>query len=254
MNEKYNLKSIVAGLVCLIIGIIFILLDIFSLKTSQNLWISIGCSLIASGVVILLTALFVERIKVNPLDKWGIDKIYATRSEKNADSDPNLDKAQYCVDGIAFGLTSFRSKYTKKVEQALRKGVKFRIITMNPTGDFIHPREKEEGEVEGNIQESINKLVEWANDLNKKKYKGRIEVKAYDCMTLDFYWRVDNTMYIGPYWYGYKSGDTITYRFQQGGKAFSLYSDYFDSLWDNEEITHTLTEKVSMKNLKGKRR
>ena len=62
MNEKYNWKSIVAGLVCLIIGIILILLDIFSFKTPQNLWISIGCSLIASGVVILLTSLFVERI------------------------------------------------------------------------------------------------------------------------------------------------------------------------------------------------
>ena len=247
MNEKYNWKSIVAGLVCLIIGIILILLDIFSFKTPQNLWISIGCSLIASGVVILLTSLFVERIKVNSLDEWSIKKIYATRSEKNADSDPNLNKAQYCVDGIAFGLSSFRSKYTKKVEQALRNGVNFRLITMDPNGDFIHFREKEEGEVEGNIQKSINDLVNWANKLNNRKYKGKIVIKSYNCMTLDFYWRVDNTIYIGPYWYGYKSSDTITYSFTKGGKAFNLYSEYFESLWENEGLTQIMTRQKILK-------
>ena len=241
MKEKYNLKSIVAGLICLIIGIILILLDIFSFKTPQNLWISIGCSLIASGVVILLTALFVERVKVNPLEEWKIEKIYKTRAEKNLDSDPKLEKARYCIDGVAFGLKSFRTQQSKRVEKCLKKGVMIRILTMNPASEFLQFREKEEASAPGEIKMSIEELIKWANKLNKKNYTGKIIIKGYNCMTLDFYWRVDNELYIGPYWYGYDSQQTITYKFIDGGKGFDLYADYFEKIWENDEITETLT-------------
>jgi hypothetical protein len=243
---KINLKSIIVALLITVVGIVLVLIN-------NNACISIGCSLIASAVLSILTALIVDVKKVDPLDEWNISKIYSTRSEKNADSDPNLDKARYCVDAVAFGLSSFRSKYSKKVEQALRKGVNFRIITMDPESDFIHAREEEEGAIEGNIQKSINDLVKWANELNEKSSKGKIIIKAYKCMTLDFYWRVDDTLYIGPYWYGYKSSDTITYCFKEGGKAFTQYSDYFDSLWENNEIMRTLTSETKVKTRRKKR-
>lgn len=242
---KINLKSIIVALLITVVGIVLVLIN-------NNACVSIGCSLIASAVLSILTALIVDVKKVDPLEEWNISKIYSTRSEKNADSDPNLDKARYCVDAVAFGLSSFRSKYSKKVEQALRKGVNFRIITMDPESDFIHAREEEEGAIEGNIQKSINDLVKWANELNEKSSKGKIIIKAYKCMTLDFYWRVDDTLYIGPYWYGYKSSDTITYCFKEGGKAFTQYSDYFDSLWENNEIMRTLTSETKVKTRRKK--
>lgn len=75
----------------------------------------------------------------------------------------------------------------------------------------------------------------------KKGYKGKICVKEYNCMTLDFYWRVDDTMYIGPYWYGYKSSDTITYCFEKDKKGFMYYSEYFESIWDNTAIVTPLS-------------
>lgn len=228
---KINLKTIVVALLITIAGIILALMK-------ENACVSIGCSLIASAVLSILTALIVDREKVNPLDEWGMDKIYATRAEKNADSDPNLDKAKYCVDGIAFGLTSFRTKYSKKVTACLRKGVNFRLLVMNPESEFIKAREKEE---DSDIKHSIESLVKWAND-NNKSYKGKIIVKGYNSMTLDIYWRVDDDLYIGPYWYGYKSGDTITYKFNSKGKAFQLYTDYFESLWENTELTEILTD------------
>lgn len=245
--EKFNLKSIIVALIILIIGILLIPIDIYCLKTDSKLWISIGCSLIASSLVIILTELLVERKKSNPLDKWNISKIYSTRAEKNADSDPNLDKAHYCVDIVAFGLSSFRSKYSKKVETCLRKGVNFRILTMNPGSQYVSAREREEKEVEGNTKKSINDLIVWADNFNAKGFKGKIIVKGYNCMTLDFYWRVDNTLYIGPYWYGYKSVDTITYCYLKGGKGFSQYTEYFNSLWEDKEITTFLSKEKQIK-------
>ena len=223
---KINLKSIIVALLITIVGIVLVLIN-------NNACVSIGCSLIASAVFSVLTVLIVDVKKTDPLEEWKISKIYSTRAEKNADSDPNLERAKYCVD-------------------VLRKGVNFRIITMDPESEFIFARENEEGEIKGSIQKSINDLVKWADEKNKKSSKGKIIIKAYNCMTLDFYWRVDDTLYIGPYWFGYKSSDTITYCFKEGGKAFTLYTEYFDTLWENKEIMRALTSETNVKRKRSK--
>lgn len=244
MKEKYNLRSIIVGLLTIIVGIIFILLDIFKLKTEKAIWISIGCSLLASGIVIVANALLVEVKKEDMLQDWGLDKIYKTRAEKSEDSDPKLDKAKERVDAVAFGLKAFRTTHSSKVEKLLCDGINFRILTMNPAEDniFLKQREKEERETEGQIMNSINQLVKWANKLNAKNYSGKIIIKGYKSMTLDFYWRVDDELYIGPYWYGYGSQQTITYKFKSNKKGFELYTEYFNKLWDDEENTVTLTK------------
>lgn len=234
--EKKNLKAIIVALIVLVVGIILIPADLYKFETASKLWVSIGCSLIASALVILMNELLVNRIKINPIEEWKLLKIYSTRAEKNADSDPKLDKAKYCVDAVAFGLFSFRSKYTKKVEKCLKKGVHFRIMTMNPSSPYATQRDSEENAVSGNTAKSIQDLINWAVKLNAKYKNGKIEIKGYQCMTLDFYWRVDDVVYTGPYWYGYKSSDTITYSFLKGGKGYSLYSDYFDKLWNDSTL------------------
>ena len=96
--EKINWKSIVVSLSVALIGVLLILWDIFGIKTVSHVWISIGCSLIASGMVIFLSALLVDRTKYDPLDDWKIQKIYSTRAERNSEADPNIDKAKYCID------------------------------------------------------------------------------------------------------------------------------------------------------------
>lgn len=151
MDNRYNLKSIIVGLGIIIVGIVAILVDYFWLSTSQNIWISVGCSLLASGIVILATALLVDVKEVDELKKWGLVKIYKTRSEKGKDSDPELDEAEKQVDVVAFGLKSFRTMHYKKVEKLLIKGINIRILTMNPdpSNMFLTQREKEENEPTG---------------------------------------------------------------------------------------------------------
>lgn len=242
MKEKVNWKAIVVSLSVIIIGILLVLLDLFIAKTSSNVWISIGCSLIASGMFLFLSTVLLERRKYDPLDDWKILKIYSTRAERNTEADPNIDQARYCIDGVAFGLSSFRTMYGGKIEHCLRKGINIRLLTMDPNGNYIKDREIEELTVEGSIKQTIDDLVSWADTLNCKNYKGKIVVKAYSCMTLDYYWRVDDELYIGPYWYGYKSSDTITYKFASGGKGFQHYSEYFESLWNNTGLVKPLTQ------------
>ena len=178
MKERINLKAIIAALIIFAIGIFMALMDVYVWKSTSSIVLNIGCSFIASALVSIVTILLVERQKVNPIEEWKLTKVYSTRAEKNADSDPQLDKARYVVDAIAFGLKSFRSKQTKRVEGCLRRGVNFRFITMNPESQFVRQREIEENETEGQIKHTIEELVKWADNLNAKDYKGHILIKG----------------------------------------------------------------------------
>lgn len=242
MKEKINLKSIIVALIFLAVGIFVSLMDIFLWKSPSALVLNIGCSFISSAAVGIVTILLVERQKVNPIEDWKVEKIYSTRAERNSEADPNIENARYCIDGVAFGLSTFRTMYGKKIEHCLRKGVNIRLLTMDPDGQFISFREKEEESGPGGIKNTINDMVKWADLLNQNSKKGKIVIKAYNSMTLDYYWRVDDELYVGPYWYGYKSSDTITYKFAAGGRGFQHYSEYFEKLWEDVDLCKVLTK------------
>ena len=225
MKENLNWKTIAVGLIILVAGILTVVF-------SKNYGVSIGCSLIASSVVALLNSLFVERKKVSPLDSWGIQNIYKRRSLMNKDCDISIDNAKRQIDIVAFGLKSFRTDYGNSALALLQKGVNIRIITMDPESKFVKQREIEEGEVPGQIKNTIEQLVEWAEKLNAESTNGKITIKGYSCMTLDFYWRVDDDIYVGPYWYKYPSQQTISYKFTKGD-GFDAYYEYFDRLWND---------------------
>ena len=251
MKERLNLRAIIVALLAIIIGISMI----FLLK-EYAAWVGIGGSLTASGLVILLQALLVDRIKVSQLDKWGLERIYYTRSEQNTDTDPELRKAKYQIDAVVFGLKSFRDKHGHLIENCLGHGVDIRILTMDPAGEFIAQREKEEKVSEGSIKQTIEQLVLWADQLNLQNRKGKIEIKGYNCMTLDFYWRVDDTVCIGPYWYGTDSQQTITYRYVDDdirGLGFKQYTEYFEKLWNEAGLTRELTKPIVNHSRKRKR-
>lgn len=242
MRERINLKSIIAALIIFVAGIFIALMDVFQWKSTSSIMLNIGCSFIASALVALVTVLLVERRKVSPIEEWKIEKIYNTRAERNAEADPNIEKARYCIDGIAFGLSTFRTMHGKKIEQCLKKGVQIRLLTMDPDGRFISFREEEEKTAPGGIRDTIIDMIKWADELNQRNPKGKIIIKGYNSMTLDYYWRVDNDIYVGPYWYGYKSSDTITYKFSADGRGFQHYSEYFEKLWEDTELCKVLTQ------------
>lgn len=165
---------------------------------------------------------------------WKLNKIYNTRAEKNSESDPILETHTVKqLDGIAFGLSSFRNRRKNDMLACLNNGMNVRLLVMNPYGQFVSQREKEEKEPLGKIASSIIELVKWVNDLNSQSSNGKITIKFYDCMTLDFYWRVDDIVYVGPYMLEIDSQQTVTFKYLKGGKGFTMYSDYFEDLWNN---------------------
>lgn len=170
---------------------------------------------------------------------WRLTRIFKTRAEKNAESDILLERHNIKrLDGIAFGLRSFRSNRKKDILCCLNNGMNVRFLVMNPRGRFIRQRECEEHTHAGTISKSIEDLEKWVAELNAESIDGKIAMKYYDCMTMDFYWRIDDVLYVGPYWVASESQATITYKFEAGGQGFKRYVEYFETLWNNCEFCH----------------
>lgn len=108
--------DVIVATILLVVGITFVTLDQCVWKTNGKVFVSIGCSLIASCLFVLLGAL---KNKKKPLDEWNIKNIYLTRGDMNKDCDVSLKKAKERIDVIAFGLTSFRQQQSKQAESLL---------------------------------------------------------------------------------------------------------------------------------------
>lgn len=240
MKKSINPYAIIVSLLLVIIGILLILLDLFIICTTSNVFVNIGCSLIASGLVLFFTATLIDyRKEYLVWAEWKLEKIFKTRADKNKESDPKLEGHNVKqLDGIAFGLKSFRTNRRSDVLSCMQRGMNVRLLVMNPSSMFIEQRELEEKASAGSIQKSILDLVDWADKLNRESNKGKIQIKFYDCMTLDFYWRMDDELYVGPYLLEFESQQTVTYKYVKGGKGFKLYSEYFESLWNNSSFCH----------------
>lgn len=177
----------------------------------------------------------------NIINEWGLERILKTRAEKNAESDLMLETHNIKqLDGVAFGLRSFRNTRERDVLECIKNGANIRLLVMDPKSEFVEQRAIEERTSSDSIAKSIVGLTEWAEKLNNKSKNGKIQIKYYNAMTIDFYWRVDDCIYIGPYWYGVDSQQTITYKFTVGGRGFNLYSDYFEDLWNNNDLTNRI--------------
>lgn len=240
MKKKINPWAIVVALALMLIGILSIILDVSVFKTSNSVLINIGCSVFSSGIVLFFTAIYIDHMKEYSVwSEWKMERIFKTRAEKNTESDPKFEKHNIKqLDCIAFGLKSFRSNRTKDITTCLQRGMNVRILVMDPTSSFVKQRELEESESDGSIAKSISDLVVWADKLNKASHNGKIKIRFYNAMTFDFYWRMDDEIYVGPYWLEVASQQTITYKFVKGGKGFDLYSEYFELLWNNDKFCH----------------
>lgn len=224
----------------LAIGIILILLGFFFKDDYKTILISVGCSLIASGIVVLLSSKYLIRMKKieDIINNWGLEAIFTTRQEMNLDSDDYFPLVENEIDIIAFGLESFRnSPKSELLADKIKKGLKVRIITMSPQSELLAIRDQEEGKIQGSTAKTINDLGLWVRKLSQQSPDPQnVQIKYYDSLPLDFYWRQDNYIYTGPYMYGKISQQTISFKFKDNSRGFEYYQKYFDDLWNNQEF------------------
>ena len=201
--------------------------------------LSIACSVLASAIVGLFTVFFLFQEDENKeiVKHWGLTNIYRSRSEMNKDCDVDLNKAREHVDYVGFGFRSLRDTKDDDVRQKVSQGVKFRFLVMDPESPFLKEREKEESCAPDEIRKSIKDLEKWVRNINEKNRDNPVELKYYSSLPLDYYNRIDNVVYMGPYWYGKTSQHTVSYKFTADSEGFNLYTEYFEKLWKDSDLS-----------------
>lgn len=255
VQEEFHIKNLnehATNTLVAMLGIILVLIGAFlPWEVAKTVLFGIGCSLIASAVVYYLTSLYAySREKGRDItEKWGALAIYKTRGELNKSCDASVSRTGKNIDMIGFGFRSFREGKGIDIEEKVRSGMNMRILTIHPDSEFLKQREIDEHMIEGSIRATIIELSKWVIKLQQlSPNKNNVQIKYYDALPLDYYFRTDDKLFIGPYEYGKQSQQTISYEFSLNGEASKYYTEYFNYLWqDTNSIPkkdYTLTEKT----------
>ena len=207
--------------------------------SDNNVMLNIGCSICASSVISFGSLLFFSKKELSDeiINHWGLTNIYRSRSEMNADCSMDLDKAMEHIDYIGFGFKSLIDAKSKVIEEKAVHGVKIRFLVMDPESEFLKEREAIENSSEGSIRKSIYNLEEWIRHLRTLSNNSEnIQLRYYDSLPLDYYNRIDDAVYMGPYWFGKSSQQTVSYRFQSNSEGYKLYTEYFSDLWESKDL------------------
>ena len=233
--QKLNAERTI-NLVIALLGVILILVGVLFVKhqSLSTVTISVGASLLASSVVAFLSSIYIQKYRraKEISEIWGISSIESKRTLMNVRIDECTASATRNYDIMAFGLKSLRDGNPDGVMAFLGRGGTIRILSVSPDCPALNDCDVQEGKAAGSTALSIRQLKDWADALNEK-YPGRVLLRFGQYLPSEFYCRVDDSIFVGPYQFGKESQQVITLEFRNPGKAFSYYEAYFESLWNN---------------------
>lgn len=235
--KYYKSEEGMINLIILSAGIIGILIAcLLRVRVGETIFtviISISASVVASAVVAFVMAAFLYKrnSKAELIEKWGIASITESRGIINSEVNELFEKNISSLDIIAFGLKSFREAREDSVRKLLQKGMAVRIITVNPNSCLLEFKDKDENKLAGSTKDSIIKLIEWCIML-KDVGKGTIEIRYMNTLPTEVYFRVDDSIFVGPYQIGRESQQTITMRYEGNTEGVNYYKEYFEKLWE----------------------
>lgn len=241
VRYKYLVHILVGAL-----GAVFIFAAAFTPNLENDhqalydLLMGMGCSIIATVVVTIILLMLIpdDLDEDSELKEWGIINIYEERGSIKITS-KRFPKNN--LDFIAFGLYHFReaNRSLEDVTKKVKKGLNVRILAPNPNSIFVLEQQKIENE--SGIKRDIIDLINWVKNINIKLSKsngerssGSISIKLYENIPLDFYCRVDEDIYVGPYMPDISSSKNITYQFKTGTKGGDYYKEIFEKIWSGD--------------------
>lgn len=224
MKKKEEKKLIILNFIFInLLGFVFIICSLFiNNSIPQTIFIGIGVSLCASGIILIITFLIekshLRLSKNNKKSKKYTSKTFTEQVHKD------LCQAKKTLDIITLNASFiYREEYI--LRKKLDNGLKIRILTLNPN-------------IEQNSFCDINKdlIIEL---INVVKYINRstnnpIEIKYCDYLKLDFYIRMDDILYINSNNIFNKT--SISQKLEnnkQNIDKFKFYTNYFDQYWEH---------------------
>ena len=238
-DNKINLWLCIGGTILILFGAIL----------GEGPWyvtilLGLGGSVLASGIVGIISSIYIHEYEtVNTVSTdAGFNSMCLTRNEMNAQIAEKMKSAHVHLDYTAFGLSSLREQNESGVIRCLEQGITVRIIAVDPFHSVLEDTDRFEGKRPGRTAESICDLCLWAEKLNAAGLQGKIEIRYSIFAPREYYCRVDDAIFIGPYRFGKSSQQVITFKYQNPGDAFQDYSKYFETIWNDEAYCRELPD------------
>jgi len=196
-------------------------------------YLAIGTSLIAAGIVALLELWkdlsrnkMLERINNVILDS-GINYVFRKR---------DLDKYDHLMENLTgrlditgYSLNAFYESYSDLLVERTEKApsLTVRMLVVNPESDVSKHRAQLEGKSSESVKDSVNRL--------KRKFGGvdNIKVKEISSPLTTMIFRIDDTMFVGPHFYKKPSKSTLTVELDKDGWLYQEYEKEFEKLWQD---------------------
>lgn len=222
-------------LVILIIGYILILKGSLNIdKNVSNIYISIGTSLIATGIVATLD-LFRELVRENNFKKMNNviyeAGIWSVHKKRDLDAyDVLMEGMEKGVDITGYSLRSFFDSYEQVIKKKIKQNplIKIRMLVVDPESEFSKNREKIEGNYTGSVfKNNIEKIERELLDIDN------VEIKKISTPLTTMIFRIDNVMFVGPHLYKKSSKATLTLEISKNGWLFEQYQEEFERLWND---------------------
>jgi len=225
-----------------LIQLLLILVGTILALTHKTLLVAVGAGIIATGAAGLLTfARSVlqeeqsERIRI--LTRFGILSAFERRGAMiRIQYDERLSGARRGIDVIGFGLKHLQEDYRSSFNQ-WADACPVRILLIDPeapmraTDSYASARDGEEGLATGTIAGEVKDFLEKTAHLRVTR-PDRFQVRLYHSLPSFNLFRVDDTLFYGPYLLEQQSRNTPTLLLGRGILYDALMS-HFEELWSD---------------------
>jgi hypothetical protein len=231
---KIRSVYLLVNCVILLVGYLFILWGcVSSISTiKSSICISIGASLIASGIVLFLDvwrvlardSIVSQVLRI--LVEAGVRNVYPKRDLDRYDL--QMEKAQHVIDVAGYTLNAWYESYGDLVVEKTQKNkmLHVRILLVKPDSVFSIHRAELDGKSETSVKDSFERI--------KRKFAAcsNIEMRMIDSILTTMVFRMDDNMYVGPHFYRKPSKGTLTLELESSGWLFKEYESEFNRMWN----------------------
>lgn len=233
--QKQKMYLVTTGLL-LLFGIVFIFwgIDVHEQIIKNTILMSVGTSLLAGGIAAafdLLRNAGQEQVYHNidnVILKAGVENIFEKRDLDEYDH--LIKNAKNSIDVSGYSLRGFYQSYKDILIEKVSRNSNFsiRLLLVDPDSMSSRYRENnEDGEVTGIYKQSFSVLkAGFSNYPN-------IEIRTIDIPIGYMVYRIDDVMYVGPYFYKKNSKSTNTIKLAKNGWLYKEYQKEFDNMWED---------------------
>jgi hypothetical protein len=226
---------LLGDIVLFLLAFLFIYKGYNPKNTDQRnaVYLAIGTSLIAAGIVALLELWkdlsrnkMLERINNVILD-GGINFVFPKRDLDKYDL--LMKNFNNKLDIVGYSLNAFYESYADLLVEKTQEtpSMIVRMLLVNPESDASKHRAEMEGKSSKSVEDSVNRLKQKFNDAKN------IEIRQINSPLTTMIFRIDETMFVGPHFYKKPSKSTLTLELDKDGWLYQEYEKEFEKLWQD---------------------